>query len=313
MAGGNGPTTALRRPHLNPLLPVYAVIGGLLLAASFPFIAPAAVASGASVEAARPPADQRPRVVVVSSSPAAGSAAPARQPSAAQTRGTSDPAAPLRQPPAAPTRENNQERWGRSTGGTTTTSLTLLPRRTADTIVATEAKSAPSSASLPNVTAGPAAASGATSSPAPAAAATARPMPYVETALGAGVPASIRKYEEFIQRAAREYNVDPNFVAAVIMTESSGDPEAVSHRNAVGLMQVLDGPMDPEQNVFEGTQLLGRWLKYFGRVDLALAAYNAGPGNVIKYGGVPPFAETHNHIARTMARYATYSGGVAAA
>jgi len=283
------------------------------VAASVPFIAPAAVASGASVEAARPPAEQRPRVVVVSSSPAAGSAAPARQPPAAQSRGTSDPAAPLRPPPAAATRENNQERWGRSTGGTTTTSLTLLPRRTADTIVATEAKSAPPAASLPRTTAGPAADSGATSSPAPAAAAPDRPMPYVETALGAGVPASIRKYEEFIQRAAREYNVDPNFVAAVIMTESSGDPAAVSHRNAVGLMQVLDGPMDPEQNVVEGTQLLGRWLTYFGRVELALAAYNAGPGNVIKYGGVPPFAETHHHIARTMARYATYSGSVAAA
>jgi soluble lytic murein transglycosylase-like protein len=138
-------------------------------------------------------------------------------------------------------------------------------------------------------------------------------MPYVETRLGSAVPARIRKFEATIQQAAREYDVDPNFVAAVIMTESSGDPDAVSPKNAIGLMQVLDGPRDPEQNIAEGTRTLARWLTYFGQVDLALAAYNAGPGNVLKHGGVPPFPETHSHISRTQSSYAAYSASVAAA
>ena len=140
----------------------------------------------------------------------------------------------------------------------------------------------------------------------------ARPMPYVETKLGARVPARIKQYEPLILKHAREYNVDPNFVAAVIMTESSGDPKAVSPKNAVGLMQVLDGPADPDANIEEGTAIIGKWLKYYGSVELAIAAYNAGPGNVAKHGGVPPFPETHKHIARTLANYANYSAGALA-
>ena len=136
------------------------------------------------------------------------------------------------------------------------------------------------------------------------------PMPYVDTRLGAHVPAKIKKYEPIIQKHAREYNVDPNFVAAVIMTESSGNPNAVSPKNAVGLMQVLDGPADPDANIEEGTAIIGKWLRYYGSVDLAIAAYNAGPGNVARHGGIPPFPETHKHISRTLANYATYSAGL---
>ena len=137
-------------------------------------------------------------------------------------------------------------------------------------------------------------------------------MPYVEKKLGADVPARIRKYEELIQRYARQYNVDPNFVAAVITTESGGDPDAVSPKNAIGLMQVLDGPFDPEENIARGTETLARWLKYFRQTDLALAAYNAGPGNVLRYDGVPPFSETHTHISRTLKSYAAYTASAAA-
>ena len=137
------------------------------------------------------------------------------------------------------------------------------------------------------------------------------PMPYVETKLGDHVPARIKKYEPLIQKHARTYDVDPNFVAAVIMTESSGNPNAVSPKNAVGLMQVLDGPSDPDANIKEGTAIIGKWLRYYGSVDIAIAAYNAGPGNVKKHGGIPPFAETHKHISRTLANYASYSVGTA--
>jgi hypothetical protein len=136
-----------------------------------------------------------------------------------------------------------------------------------------------------------------------------RPMPYVESKLGARVPARIKRYEPIILKHAREHNVDPNFVAAVIMTESSGDPSAVSPKNAVGLMQVLDGPSDPDANIEEGTAIIGKWLKYYGSVELAIAAYNAGPGNVAKHGGIPPVPETHKHISRTLANYSRYSAG----
>jgi hypothetical protein len=146
----------------------------------------------------------------------------------------------------------------------------------------------------------------------PPAATGARPMPYVATKLGDHVPRTIKQYESVIQKHARRYNVDPNFVAAVIMTESSGDPNAVSPKNAVGLMQVLDGSTDPDANIGEGTAIIGKWLKHYGSVELAIAAYNAGPGNVRKYAGVPPFPETRAHISRTLANYAAYSGGGAA-
>jgi soluble lytic murein transglycosylase-like protein len=146
-----------------------------------------------------------------------------------------------------------------------------------------------------------------TATPPSASTSKSRPMPYVAAKLGAHVPAKIKQYEPLIQKHAREYNVDPNFVAAVIMTESSGDSAAVSPKNAVGLMQVLDGPADPDANIEEGTAIIGKWLKYYGSVELAIAAYNAGPGNVAKHGGVPPFPETHKHISRTLANYATFS------
>jgi hypothetical protein len=147
----------------------------------------------------------------------------------------------------------------------------------------------------------------------PPAATRPRPMPYVATKLGDDVPARIKRYESVIQKHARRYNVDPNFVAAVIMTESSGDPNAVSPKNAVGLMQVLDGSTDPDANIGEGTAIIGKWLKHYGSVELAIAAYNAGPGNVGKYDGVPPFPETRQHISRTLANYAAYSGGASPA
>jgi soluble lytic murein transglycosylase-like protein len=127
-----------------------------------------------------------------------------------------------------------------------------------------------------------------------------------EVRLTTRVPAQIRRWEPLILKAARKHDVDPALIAAVMMTESSGNPEAVSPKGAVGLMQVLDGPADPETNIEVGVGMLSSHLHRFGSIDLALAAYNAGPGNVLEHGGVPPFQETREHIARTLASYTAW-------
>jgi soluble lytic murein transglycosylase-like protein len=116
-----------------------------------------------------------------------------------------------------------------------------------------------------------------------------------------------------IDRAAAYYNVPAELVRAVIWAESAGDALAVSRTGALGLMQlmpqtagemyVLD-PVDPAQNIMGGTRYL-RWLanQFGGDMLLTLAAYNAGPDAVRKYGGVPPFDETRTYCKRVMAYY----------
>jgi len=107
-------------------------------------------------------------------------------------------------------------------------------------------------------------------------------------------------------RHARTHDLDPALLAALMQTESGGDPHALSIAGAVGLMQVLHGSFDPEENVESGARILARNLAMFGRIDLALAAYNAGPGSVREHGGIPPFEETHLHVSRTLAHYEAF-------
>lgn len=119
---------------------------------------------------------------------------------------------------------------------------------------------------------------------------------------------AVAAYNSAIEQSAQKYGVDPNLVSAVIQTESSGNPRAVSRAGAMGLMQLMPSnvteagvtdPFDPVQNIDAGTKQLSDMLsKYNGDVDLALAAYNAGPGAVQRYGGVPPYAETQNYIRK---------------
>jgi soluble lytic murein transglycosylase len=119
---------------------------------------------------------------------------------------------------------------------------------------------------------------------------------------------SVDNYEGLIQNAAAQQGVAPSLVRAIIQTESGGDPKAVSSAGAMGLMQLMPSdaqqagisdPFDPAQNITAGTQQIAGYLQqYHGDLDLALAAYNAGPGNVRKYGGVPPFQETQNYIRK---------------
>ncbi len=116
------------------------------------------------------------------------------------------------------------------------------------------------------------------------------------------------KYNEIIVKAARFHDVDAALVSAVIKAESDYDPKTVSHKGARGLMQLMPATakrfgvrnsFDPEQNIYAGTKYL-RWLldKFDGNADLAVAGYNAGEGNIMKYDGVPPFRETVNYINR---------------
>jgi soluble lytic murein transglycosylase-like protein len=118
----------------------------------------------------------------------------------------------------------------------------------------------------------------------------------------------IQKYEDVINEAAKKFNVDKQLIKSVILTESAGKVNAQSHANAKGLMQLMDStatemgvinPWNPKENIYGGTKYLSKMLdQYNGDTDLALAAYNAGPGNVNKYKGIPPFKETQNYVKR---------------
>ncbi len=119
--------------------------------------------------------------------------------------------------------------------------------------------------------------------------------------------------ESVIQPAAAKYGLDPNLVAAVIWAESSGDPNAVSKKGAQGLMQLMPATarelgvgniLDPGQNVEGGSHYLRQMLdEHDGDLSLALAAYNAGPDAVRKYGGVPPYRETRDYVGKVMRVY----------
>ncbi len=125
-------------------------------------------------------------------------------------------------------------------------------------------------------------------------------------------------YLPIVENAARKYDLDPELIHAVIQHESGGNPMAVSNKGAKGLMQLIDSTaamvgvqdlFNPEENIFGGARYLKQLLKQFdGDIELALAAYNAGPGNVKKYGGIPPFNETRKYVSRVVATYQQLKG-----
>ncbi len=118
------------------------------------------------------------------------------------------------------------------------------------------------------------------------------------------------KFESLIQAASARYQVDPQLVKAVIQTESAYNPKAISPAGAEGLMQLMPAtaaglgvanPLDPEQNIDGGVRLLHQLLsRYDNNISLALAAYNAGPGAVNRYGGIPPYRETQLYVSRVL-------------
>jgi hypothetical protein len=117
-----------------------------------------------------------------------------------------------------------------------------------------------------------------------------------------------------IEKYARQYGVDQDLVWAVIRQESGFNAHAVYPKGAMGLMQLMPGTaamlgvadaFDVEQNIAGGIKYLERCLRQFNQnVGLALAAYNAGPDNVVKYQGCPPFAETRHYVASVLSAYA---------
>lgn len=119
------------------------------------------------------------------------------------------------------------------------------------------------------------------------------------------VPAS-EAYDDIIREAAGIYDLDPNLIHAVMQAESAFHPYAVSRAGAEGLMQLMpelsdemgvNNAFDPRENIMGGVRYLKRLMDYYDdNLDLVLASYNAGPGNVERYGGVPPFQETRNYV-----------------
>jgi soluble lytic murein transglycosylase-like protein len=118
-------------------------------------------------------------------------------------------------------------------------------------------------------------------------------------------------YDDIIEEAAKTFDVDSELIHAVIATESAFNPLAVSRVGAQGLMQLMpalqaelgvDDPFNPRQNIMAGTQYLKQLIaSHRGNIELALASYNAGPGNVARYRGVPPFTETRRYVKKIKA------------
>ena len=124
-------------------------------------------------------------------------------------------------------------------------------------------------------------------------------------------------FDRLIAREARRHGVSPALVKAVVKAESNFHPEAVSSHGALGLMQLMpdtadslgvSDPFRPEENVWGGTRYLREMLDRFGDVRHALAAYNAGPSAVDRFGGVPPYPETREYVDRVLDYYRRYHG-----
>lgn len=124
------------------------------------------------------------------------------------------------------------------------------------------------------------------------------------------------KYQGLITSAAQAHQLDSALIRAVIHAESAFNPNAVSPRGASGLMQLMPAtaelyavsqPFEPAANIMAGSQYLASLLAQFdGEVTLTLAAYNAGPAAVRRYGGIPPFAETQLYVSRVQQLWQRY-------
>ena len=128
---------------------------------------------------------------------------------------------------------------------------------------------------------------------------------------------SYKNIESVIQTVSKSYSIDPNLVRAIIKTESNFNPNAVSHKGAMGLMQLMpttanemevQNPFNPEENIYGGVRYLSYLLQLFRHnLPLALAAYNAGPGRVIKKKDVPLIEETKTYIQKVIRYYRSFN------
>jgi soluble lytic murein transglycosylase-like protein len=145
------------------------------------------------------------------------------------------------------------------------------------------------------------------------------PEPSVEVAIDSFSAVDARHaYDRIIDEAARLYKLDPGLIKAVMQSESAFNAMAVSPVGALGLMQLMPDvakelgatdPLDPRQNIMAGSKYLRQLLdSQGGNVRLALASYNAGPGNVAKYRAIPPFKETRDYVKKVTALLAANAG-----
>ena len=119
---------------------------------------------------------------------------------------------------------------------------------------------------------------------------------------------NLTSFSDAVSQAAKKHQVDPALIRALMHAESAFNPNAVSHKGAQGLMQLMPGTakelgvqdaLIPSQNIAGGAKYIAQLLKRFnGNIQLATAAYNAGPGAVKKYNGVPPYKETEVYVER---------------
>lgn len=125
-------------------------------------------------------------------------------------------------------------------------------------------------------------------------------------------------YDRLIRSAADSFDVDPALVKAVMAAESNFEPRAVSRVGAQGLMQLMPAtaramgvrrPFAPSENIRGGVRYLRSLLDRFEKLDLALAAYNAGPDAVKRHGGIPPYPETEAYVTRVLSHYRRYQAG----
>jgi soluble lytic murein transglycosylase-like protein len=124
------------------------------------------------------------------------------------------------------------------------------------------------------------------------------------------------EFEKIIYETANRYNLDPYLIKAIIQIESAGIPDARSPKGAMGLMQLMpdtstqlavSNPFDPKANILGGTKYFKQLLESFkGNLVLALAAYNAGPENVKRYNGIPPYPETHKYVRNVLTQWQRY-------
>ena len=122
----------------------------------------------------------------------------------------------------------------------------------------------------------------------------------------------IDMWDQLILAAAQRYYLEPELIKSVVLAESGMNPNALSSAGAMGLMQLMPGtaqdlgvsdPWDPAQNIDGGSRYIREQLDNFGDLRRAIAAYHAGPGNVRRYGGIPPFEATRIYVARVMELY----------
>ncbi len=134
---------------------------------------------------------------------------------------------------------------------------------------------------------------------------------YPQALSGVGAGGESGEYESLIDQAAARNGLDPAILHGLIQQESGFDPSATSSAGAAGLTQLMPGtasslgvanPLNPAESIEGGARYLGQLMSQFGgNAEYALAAYNAGPGAVQQYGGVPPYSETQSYVAKVLA------------